>query len=213
MVMHSSNEKSYSMTEGLEMEAFQELKNMLAQSFVDVVKNYKENLTEIEKWKHIACHHELTDLPNRRMLNLTVESYVSKKGHETEKLAILFLDINKFKAINDQYGHIIGDQFLKEIARRLLSLSKLKNRVFHISGDEFVIMIKGIANLEEQIQSILNLFNSLFTIENHQFYASVSIGASIYPAHSTDIYTVIKYANAAMFAAKRSEPKMFVMHA
>lgn len=110
MVMHSSNEKLHSMTEGLEMEAFRELKNMLAQSFVDVVKNSKENLAEIEKWKHMACHHELTDLPNRRMLNLTVESYAKKKGCEVEKIAILFIDINKFKAINDQYGHSYSDK-------------------------------------------------------------------------------------------------------
>lgn len=166
----------------------------------------------MEKWRYMACHHELTSLPNRRMLSMSLDSYVSRMTHTSEKLAILFLDINKFKMINDRYGHIVGDQFLIELGNRLSTLPLLRNSVFHISGDEFVILIEGIVNLEEQVQSILKVFSTQFMIENHQFYASASIGASVFPDHSTDIQTVIKYANAAMFTAKRDELKMFAMH-
>lgn len=166
----------------------------------------------MEKWRYLACHHELTNLPNRRKLNMSLDSYVSRRKDSSEKLTILFLDINKFKSINDRYGHIIGDQFLIEVGNRLSALFKLRNVVFHISGDEFVIMIEGIENLEEQIQSILKVFSAQFLIENHQFYVSASIGASVYPDHSTDMKTVIKYANAAMYSAKQDELNMFVMH-
>lgn len=302
--MHYLNKKVHSRIENIETEAFQRLKDMLAQSFVVVVMNSKGEIVEVndeftevlkytsselylkdywilnsgyhseafkkevktslqnggnwsgelcqraksgelvwlkstmiplldddkclggymvvstditekkamEKWKFMACHHELTNLPNRRMLNFSVVSYVSRVKNKGGNLAILFLDINKFKTINDQYGHIVGDHFLIEVGNRLTSLPKLKDYVFHISGDEFVIIIEDVVNLGEQVQSILNLFNHLFIIEDHQFYANASIGASIYPDHSTDIQTVIKYANDAMFAAKRNEQKSFVMY-
>lgn len=166
----------------------------------------------MEKWRYLACHHELTNLPNRRMLTMSLDSYVSRMTHTSEKLTILFLDINKFKAINDRYGHIVGDQFLIEVGNRLSALPKLRNSIFHISGDEFMILIERNVNLEEQIQSILKVFSALFTIENYQFYASASIGGSVYPDHSADIKTVMKYANDAMFMAKRDEQNIFVMH-
>lgn len=166
----------------------------------------------MEKWKNLACRHELTNLPNRRMLDLSIESYVSRSQQNGTKLAVLFLDIDKFKTINDRYGHIAGDYFLKEVGNRLAWMPVLKECVYHISGDEFIIIIEDVVDLEVQMQKISELFNVPFMLDNNQFQASASIGGSIYPDHSLDIKNIIKYANDAMFSAKRDQQKSFVVH-
>ena len=164
------------------------------------------------KWKSLAHRHELTNLPNRRMLDSSIESYVTRSQRNGTKLAVLFLDINKFKTINERYGHIVGDYFLKEVGNRLAEMPLLKDCVYHISGDEFIIIIEDVVDLEVQMQKISELFNVPFMIGNNQFRAGASIGGSIYPDHSQDIKTIIKYANDAMFLAKRDQQKSFAMY-
>lgn len=156
-----------------------------------------------ERWQYLACHNELTSLPNRRMLDLSIDAHIGRVKQQQTQLAVLFLDINQFKAINDTYGHAIGDLFLQEVANRLSNLPILKNRVFHLSGDEFVMILEDIENMEEQVHLILFLFDRIFYIDSCQIAASASIGISIYPDQATDPETLVNYADTAMFEVKQ----------
>lgn len=156
------------------------------------------------RWQYLACHNELTNLPNRRMLDLSIETYIGRVRQKRSKLAVLFLDINQFKTINDTYGHAIGDLFLKEVANRLANLPILKKHVFHLSGDEFVMILEDIENLEGQVHLIMSLFDSHFKLEPYQINASASIGISIYPDQATEREMLVNRADLAMFEAKQS---------
>ena len=155
------------------------------------------------RWQYLACHNELTGLPNRRMLDLSIDTYIGRVKQKQSKLAVLFLDINHFKAINDTYGHAIGDLFLKEVANRLANLPILKNRVFHLSGDEFVMILEDIENLEGQVHLIMALFYKSFKLQPYQIEVSASIGISIYPDQATNREKLINQADLAMFEAKQ----------
>ncbi|MEK5037283.1 diguanylate cyclase domain-containing protein [Sporosarcina sp. FSL K6-3457] len=155
------------------------------------------------RWQYLACHNELTGLPNRRMLDLSIGTYIGRVKKKRTKLAVLFLDINQFKTINDTYGHAVGDLFLKEVANRLADLPILKNRVFHLSGDEFVMILEDMENLEEQVHLIMSLFDRLFDLQSYQIDASASIGISIYPDQATNREMLINQADLAMFEAKQ----------
>lgn len=163
------------------------------------------NITEqkaMEKWRHLAYHHELTNLPNRRMLEPSMQSYIASAEQKDKQLAILYMDIDRFKEINDTYGYLTGDLLLREVGSRLAGVTTLNNCIFHVSGDEFILIIKEIENLGAHIKLIMNLFNKPFIIEKHQIKASISIGVSLYPDHGTDSKRLIAYADLAMFDAK-----------
>ena len=175
--------------------------NQLAQSMIVSV-----DITEQKnngRWQYLACHSELTHLPNRRMFDLSIDTYIERVKQKQSKLAVLFLDINQFKAINDTYGHAVGDLFLKEVANRLTNLSILKNRVYHLSGDEFVMILEDTENLERQVHIIMSLFEKPFKLEPYQIDASASIGISIFPDKATDREMLVNQADLAMFEAKR----------
>ncbi len=157
---------------------------------------------ETEKWQQLACHHELTNLPNRRMLDQVIESSVARAQHKRSQLAVLYMDINCFKTINDTYGHAVGDLVLKEVGSRLVRVLPLQNYVFHVSGDEFVLIIEEMGKLEALVQAIMELFSKPFIVNQFQIDASASIGMSIYPDHSEDPSQLIEYADAAMYDVK-----------
>ncbi|MGE6258265.1 diguanylate cyclase domain-containing protein [Heyndrickxia sporothermodurans] len=156
------------------------------------------------EWMYMAFHDELTGLPNRRMLNLCYDSYILKATYRQTKFAVLFMDINNFKNINDSYGHLIGDEFLRKVGNRLSSIFSKKDCVFRLGGDEFIIILDDIRNLEKKMHSILSLFVDPFILDSYTFYASVSVGVSIYPDHSSKKDTLMNYANKAMFKSKQN---------
>lgn len=159
----------------------------------------------INKIKHLAYHDELTGLPNRRMLNMVLPEKIAQAQQENKKLALVFMDIDRFKNINDSFGHSLGDLFLSEVAKRLSSLALGKNTVYRLSGDEFILLIydvKEIEQIKSVVTSVIELFKSSFTIDGYEFYASVSLGISFCPDSGLDGETLIKHANRAMFEAK-----------
>lgn len=157
---------------------------------------------EMENWQHIASHHELTNLPNRRMLERVMESSITRAQEKQAQLAVLYMDINRFKLINDTYGHSVGDLFLKAVGNRLQSVAPLQNCVFHVSGDEFIMIIEEMEKWEALVQSVMDLFGQPFTIDRFQIEANISIGMSIYPDHSVDLNRLIAYADSAMYDVK-----------
>ena len=166
----------------------------------------------VEKWEHMACHDELTGLPNRRRLNTAFNSIILSANKSKSKFAVFFLDINHFKYINDSYGHLIGDKLLKEVGLRLKTLFSNGDCVFRFGGDEFVILLNNFEKLEEKAEAIIALFKKPFIIDSHRFHASTRIGISIFPEHSIYQDELMKYADIAMLNSKRKPRSYQIYH-
>lgn len=167
------------------------------------LKDYEDEL------QYIAYHDPLTGLYNRLYLYETVGTRLShmKSDDMYNTLdAMIFIDIDNFKFINDTLGHSFGDKFLLEVAMRLLSFTKYNYELYRLSGDEFVFYMKN-ANSKEEIESyankIMNSFSEPFSIDCNSISASVSIGISLYPFDGKDVDSLLRYADMAMYKVKQ----------
>jgi diguanylate cyclase (GGDEF)-like protein/PAS domain S-box-containing protein len=160
-----------------------------------------------EKLEYIAHHDPLTMLPNRLLLEARLEHSIEWARRENFKIAVLFLDLDHFKEINDAFGHSLGDEVLVNVAQRLKGLLKENDTVARIGGDEFVIMLENyddLIYLEKTIQSILALFEEPVMAKGRSFNLTCSAGVALYPNDGHDMETLIKNADAAMYQAKES---------
>ncbi len=152
-----------------------------------------------------AHHDSLTNLPNRMLFNERLEYGLGKAKHKRTKLALLYIDLDEFKQINDSLGHEIGDRVLTVVAERLKAKIRKKDTLARLGGDEFVIIMeeyKKIKDLSSVAEKILEVLIQPIHIEGQTLYISCSIGISLYP--KDDIYAdnLLKYADAAMYKAK-----------
>jgi diguanylate cyclase (GGDEF)-like protein/PAS domain S-box-containing protein len=160
-----------------------------------------------EKLEYVSHHDPLTMLPNRLLLEARLEHSIEWAKRDQFKIAVLFLDLDHFKEINDAFGHSAGDEVLVKVALRLKNLLRHKDTISRIGGDEFVIMIEDYEDLmylEKTIQAILALFEKPVNIKEHSFNLTCSIGAALYPNDGEDTEALIKNADAAMYQAKES---------
>lgn len=158
---------------------------------------------------HIAHHDDLTGLPNRRMLLNDLKTLIEV---EQQPFSLMLFDVNRFKNINDGLGHRVGDMFLVEIADRTKMLKSPLMTFYRLSGDEFICILRDAALLESAAEDIQALFKHQFNLNNHAFYASISIGAVNYPDHGHSAQDILKYADIAMYEAKKSNNKGFVLY-
>jgi diguanylate cyclase (GGDEF)-like protein len=159
------------------------------------------------KIEHLAYHDHLTGLANRLLFTDQLDHAVFLSGRMAKKLAIMFLDLDGFKMINDTMGHAIGDQLLKEVSRRLVNMVRKSDVVARIGGDEFIIMIENEVRVEAirlVAGKILNCFKDPFTLNGHDCFMTASIGVAIYPADGENAETLIKNADIAMYKAKEN---------
>jgi len=157
------------------------------------------------KMTHLAQHDFLTDLPNRLLLNDRITQAISLARRHGEHLAVLFLDLDGFKHINDSLGHAIGDKVLQMVAQRLVACIRTSDTVSRHGGDEFVILLSEIAEAGDAAISAEKILAALampHTISELKVNLSASIGISIYPQDGQDADTLIKNADAAMYLAK-----------
>lgn len=158
-----------------------------------------------EEMKHLAHHDSLTGLPNRTLFKDFLARVLAQSQRNQKRLAILYLDLDRFKHINDTLGHDIGDKLLKEVAERLKNSIRGSDTVSRISGDEFNIMLSDITSADDAAvisRNILSAFQKPYTVAGHKLHVTTSIGISIYPDDSEDIETLLKYADIAMYHAK-----------
>ncbi len=159
-----------------------------------------------EEIRHMAYHDALTGLPNRRLFNSLLTHEVAQSRRHDKKMAIFFLDLDRFKDINDTLGHDAGDELLKEVAERLKATVRACDTIARIGGDEFNIILADIDHVEviaDIAQKIVECFRKTFTIDGHEFHMSTSIGISIYPDDSEEISALLRYADIAMYHAKK----------
>lgn len=161
------------------------------------------DLRNAKQLEYFAFHDELTKLPNRRKLNRCLHSYILQATKKRMQFALFFIDIDKFKCINDEYGHYIGDLFLKEVGNRLLSTFHEKKCVFRQSGDEFIIIFDDVSKLEVKANNIIESFNHPFELDGQTIYANASIGISLFPDHCKEQHRLIELADLAMYESKQ----------
>lgn len=167
---------------------------------------------DIKKITHIAYHDELTGLPNRRKLEQRLENEFHQSRRTEEKFALFFIDVNRFKNINDELGHIIGDMFLVEMANRLRNIDHTSNSFYRHNSDEFVMILNDVSRIEEMAKEIIGVFNDSFIVDTYEFYASISIGISIFPDHASSIEELLKNADIAMYAAKSTRGNQYRLY-
>jgi diguanylate cyclase (GGDEF)-like protein/PAS domain S-box-containing protein len=154
--------------------------------------------------KHMAYHDQLTDLPNRYLLREKLNQAIKNSRNNNQKFALLFLDLDRFKAINDTMGHEIGDKVLVETAERLKACVSQNDIISRYGGDEFSILLP---NSDEQragevAQKVITSLSEPFLIYHHEFVVTPSIGITVFPAHGESFGTLIKNADLAMYHAK-----------
>ncbi|HEY4071741.1 MAG TPA: EAL domain-containing protein [Herbaspirillum sp.] len=155
---------------------------------------------------HLAYYDDLTKLPNRTMLTRTIDHALSEAGHGGVYGALLFIDLNRFKPINDTLGHLIGDKVLVEVARRLRKALPEKDVVARLGADEFAVALFDIDkdyHAGFAAQKLIGLFDEPFFIDGHALRLGASIGISLYPQDATDTETLLRLSDIAMYRAKR----------
>lgn len=166
-----------------------------------------------ERVHHLAHYDVLTDLPNRSLLADRLHQALAQVRREKAMLALLFLDLDKFKPVNDMYGHDVGDLLLREVGYRLQKCVKRESdTVARIGGDEFVILLSPIeeqADAAVVAEKILQALNQTFEIEQYNLDISTSIGIAIYPTSGQDVNTLLKNADNAMYEAKAAGRSCF----
>lgn len=169
-----------------------------------------------EHIQYMASHDDLTGLPNRALFRDRLEMAQSLSLRQQTKLAVLFIDLDGFKAVNDNFGHKIGDMLLKTVAKILERSVRQSDSVARIGGDEFIILLNGLneeADAAILAHKILTAFQPPILLDGHTAKVGASIGISIFPDHSRDTEKLITYADAAMYKIKKSGKNAYAFHA
>jgi diguanylate cyclase (GGDEF)-like protein/PAS domain S-box-containing protein len=172
---------------------------------VIVFHDVSEAKAMTEKMAHLAQHDFLTGLPNRLLLNDRIDQAIELATRNRKKLAVLFLDLDHFKQINDSLGHLIGDRLLQSVAARLKSCVRKADTVSRQGGDEFVILLSEDDHGEDawlSAEKILAALTAEFSIDEHNLHITVSVGISVFPDDGQDAQALLKNADTAMYQAK-----------
>jgi predicted signal transduction protein with EAL and GGDEF domain len=190
-----------------------------ALAIISNISGYKQ---AVEKIEYLAYHDTLTNLPNRYMFNDRLEQAIAYAERKKQLLAILFLDIDNFKHINDTIGHKAGDRLLQGIADRLTigirktdTITRLstgpsdysKHVVARLGGDEFTVLLTDIRNIQDPArvaQRILNMLSEPLIIGDQEVFVTASVGIAVYPLDGKDIHTLLINADVAMYQAKKN---------
>jgi diguanylate cyclase (GGDEF)-like protein/PAS domain S-box-containing protein len=158
-----------------------------------------------EQIQFLAYYDALTGLPNRTLLKDRMTKALAAAHRQAHKVAFLFLDLDRFKDINDSLGRRVGDLLLQGIAERLKTWGREQDTVARLGGDEFLIMVTQVEDLISvavAAERLMDAMTATFVVQGHSFNVSCSVGVSIFPEHGTDCETLIKNADAAMYGAK-----------
>ena len=176
-------------------------------NYVGVFHDMTEIKLHEEQLRYQAHHDDLTGLPNRMLFNDRLGVAMAHARREANKVAVLFLDLDNFKRINDSLGHAVGDLLLQEMAVRLVRCLREIDSVARYGGDEFIVLLEGVEQEEDVLltaQRILEGLAPVVSIQGHDFYLTVSLGIAFYPEDGQDQDTLIKNADTAMYRAKES---------
>jgi diguanylate cyclase (GGDEF)-like protein/PAS domain S-box-containing protein len=169
------------------------------------VRDITERKNAQERVQYLAYYDDLTGLPNRTLLQDRLAKALAAARRQEHKVAVLFLDLDRFKDINDQLGHSVGDLLLQEVAERLKKWAREQDTVARLGGDEFLILLAHVMDTPDAAiaaERLMDAMTAEFDIQGHSLNVSCSIGISIFPENGTDCETLIKNADAAMYSTK-----------
>lgn len=180
--------------------------------YVSVFNDMTERWHINESIRHLAFHDPLTDLPNRALMQERLGQLLSKTGREERNLAVMFLDLDRFKYVNDHLGHDVGDALLKAVARRLQLQIRQTDTLARLGGDEFVILLDNpysMIEVEHIAKRIITVIGQVFKLGAHEANIGVSIGIATYPVGGTNATELLQNADTAMYAAKNAGRNTF----
>jgi len=170
-----------------------------------MVTDITERKRAAARIEHMALHDGLTGLPNRLLLQDRAGQALARAKRHSGTFALVLMDLDRFKQINDTLGHAIGDEVLKIVAQRLTHAVRTSDTVVRMGGDEFALLLPDILHPDQAVevgQKILAAMVGDLSIESHRLHVTASIGVALYPAHGTDLATLLRNADSAMYDAK-----------
>lgn len=173
--------------------------------FVSINQDISERKDNEKTIKKLAFYDPLTDLPNRVLFKERLEQAQLHSKREKSLFAVMYLDLDRFKNINDSLGHLVGDKLLMEIGKRLKSCLRERDTVARLGGDEFAVIVTELTRVEnagEIAQKIIDTIASPMTLEGHELFITTSVGISTFPNDTDDIEELIKNADKALYQAK-----------
>lgn len=175
-----------------------------ADNIISEFSNQQQKTTE--KMRYHAFHDDLTGLPNRFLFIDRLEHAIISAEREDRLVGLMFIDLDRFKQINDSLGHEMGDQLLFQVAQRLRDSIRPGDTVARIAGDEFTVLLEGLKTIERVVtiaQRIITVFAKPFTLDEHEVNITCSIGIAMYPFQDDDAQSLVKKADTAMYFAKQ----------
>jgi diguanylate cyclase (GGDEF)-like protein len=160
-----------------------------------------------ERLEHLAHYDALTDMPNRLLLSDRLHQAMVACQRNHQSMALLYMDLDGFKAINDQYGHAVGDQLLVAVCNRMKAALREVDTLARLGGDEFVVVLVDVQSAQEWlplVDRVLKACSEPVWLEGHAVSVSASIGVTLYPQQGVDASSLIRQADRAMYQAKQS---------
>jgi diguanylate cyclase (GGDEF)-like protein/PAS domain S-box-containing protein len=167
------------------------------------------------RMRHLALHDALTDLPNRSLLTERLEQAILRARRERSRLGLLYFDLDKFKPVNDNHGHEVGDLLLKAVASRVVDCVRASDTVARLGGDEFVVLLGTVEANEDALrvaEKIRAALDQPFEVAGHTVDISTSLGLAIYPEHGDDATLLTRNADVAMYQAKKNGRNQVVLY-
>jgi diguanylate cyclase (GGDEF)-like protein/PAS domain S-box-containing protein len=177
----------------------------LASANTQLQEEVFERMQAEQRIWHVAHHDSLTGLPNRTLLHDRLQQALAQGLRGRHRVAVMFLDLDRFKSVNDTLGHAIGDELLKHVADRLRGVVRAVDTVSRLGGDEFVIVLHEMSSPDDVVQvaeKILGALAPAVSIDGHQLRATTSIGISMFPDDGDEVFSLMKSADTAMYHAK-----------
>ena len=176
--------------------------------WVAFLRDISETKSQVGILRHQAMHDPLTNLPNRLLLLDQLEKAINQARQRNSTVALLLMDLDRFKEVNDTFGHQFGDSLLKQIASRVQNQVRVHDTVARLGGDEFAIVVTSPIDTDyvaTTARRILSTLEQPFVIDGQVLEVGASIGIAVYPAHGTDVRTLLRRADVAMYAAKQAQ--------
>jgi diguanylate cyclase (GGDEF)-like protein len=160
----------------------------------------------VKELEHLAMHDMLTDLPNRSLVEDRLQQGIHIAKREKKVIALMMIDLNRFKEVNDKHGHDVGDSLLKQVAMRLRRVLRQSDTAGRLGGDEFAIVLPSTdaAGAMKVAEKLLKVMEPPFKVGDYTLNSACSIGIAVYPQHGEDVTSLCRCADVAMYAAKRS---------
>lgn len=193
-------------SQGLSQELDIISKTRESHDLVNAFNHMSEQIKQREQRLDFIAHHDaLTNLPNRLLFNERLEHAIKLTERSNKQVALMLLDLDRFKLINDTLGHLFGDKLLQETATRIKNCMREEDTIARLGGDEFAIILENISDISEVeifANKIINLFEKPFLIDNHKIHSSTSIGIALAPFNTTDPTALIRYTDISMYQSK-----------